>query len=305
MRFARAAVVAVIAAALPSLAAPDLDAEAGFEALRKGGVQDAKARFEAVIKRNPSDCAAAIARASTLPAADALKAMDSLSRAQGAPGWAKARSLRFLGDHRFAKGEYGKAADFYQQASKLDNSSEYRHLYALSAAMDGKADAARSIWAAIAEDRADAMSAEASSLLQCMDGSSKVPLECGGVKVSVGGSGGPPPPLPPPVAQASPPATATVNPPPAPVNPSPATSPAGQQAVYTVQVGAFGSKENADNLVRRLVGTYSDVYVSPTTSGDQTLYRVRVGSFVRREDADSLANRLLTGAGLSARVFEK
>jgi cell division septation protein DedD len=296
MRFARTAIV-VIAAALPSLAAPDLDAEAGFEALRKGGVQDAKARFEAVIKRNPSDCAAAIARASTLPPADALKAMDSLSRAQGAPGWAKARSLRFLGDHRFAKGEYGKAADFYQQASKFDNSSEYRHLYALSAAMDGSTDAARSIWAAIAEDRADAMSAEASSLLQCMQGSSKVPLECGGVKVSVGGSGGPPPPLPPPVAP--------VNSPSASVNPPPAATSAGQQVVYTVQVGAFGSKENADNLVRRLVETYSDIYVSPTTSGDQTLYRVRVGSFARREDADSLANRLLTGAGLSARVFEK
>jgi len=338
MRFATTAIIALIAVALPTLAAPDSDAEAAFEALRTGGVQEAKARFESAIKRNPSDHTIAFARAATLPAADALKAMDSLGRVQSAPGWVKARSLRFLGDHRFAKGDYKKAADFYLQASKLDNSSVYKHLYALSIAADGRLDTARVVWAAIAEDSADGMSAEAVSLLQqvAIAGQPPVPFSQ--------------PPAPPlvlaqgarvddkavapvnqqvapvsqqPVQQGSTQsagvddkAVAPVNQqqtpvsqPAVPVNQQQQTAPAaGQQektVLYTVQVGAFGSKDNADNLVKRLIATYGDVYVSPVASGDQTLYRVRVGSFSRREDAVALADKLITSAGLSARVFEK
>ncbi len=84
-----------------------------------------------------------------------------------------------------------------------------------------------------------------------------------------------------------------------PANPKPAGP------VFTIQVGAFASKENADNLVKRLTGKYDDITISPTASGDQTLYRVRVGSFQKKEDAVAFADKLIIEAGLSARVTEK
>jgi DedD protein len=86
-----------------------------------------------------------------------------------------------------------------------------------------------------------------------------------------------------------------------PVN-QPNNAPVG---IYTIQVGAFASKENADNLVARLKGKYEDITVSTTASGDQTLYRVRVGSFPRKEEAAAFADKLIIEAGLSARVTEK
>jgi len=77
------------------------------------------------------------------------------------------------------------------------------------------------------------------------------------------------------------------------------------EIIFTIQVGAFASRDNADNLVKRLTGKYDDITVTTAASGDQTLYRVRVGSFQKKEDAVVFADRLIIEAGLSARVTEK
>ncbi|MFP4015020.1 MAG: SPOR domain-containing protein [Chitinispirillaceae bacterium] len=74
---------------------------------------------------------------------------------------------------------------------------------------------------------------------------------------------------------------------------------------FTVQVGAFGSKENAENLRRKLGATYSGVTVLPTSKGDQTLYRVRVGEFGSRDEAKAFAEEKLEKAGLSTSIVEK
>jgi cell division septation protein DedD len=96
-------------------------------------------------------------------------------------------------------------------------------------------------------------------------------------------------------------------PPPAPASQPqiPVNSQQPPSTIFTIQVGAFGSKENADNMVTRLTGKYEDITISPTTAGDQTLYRVRVGSFPTRESAVAFADKMLTEAGMSARVVEK
>ncbi|MDR3013634.1 MAG: SPOR domain-containing protein [Chitinispirillales bacterium] len=73
---------------------------------------------------------------------------------------------------------------------------------------------------------------------------------------------------------------------------------------FTVQAGAFGSRDNADSMVRRLSENYSGVTISTTTNDGQTLHRVRVGSFQTREEAAALAEQI-TAAGVSARVVEK
>jgi len=126
--------------------------------------------------------------------------------------------------------------------------------------------------------------------------------------ISVTPSTPPPPPAPTaPAAQQNnaPPQTAAVNPQAAPANPNAPANPKPSEPSYTIQVGAFASKENADNLVKRLTGKYGDITVSTTGSGDQTLFRVRVGTFQKKEDAAAFADKLIIEAGLSARVMEK
>jgi cell division septation protein DedD len=287
---------------------------------------------------------ALLSSASTLSPKDALKMADSLSRAPAAPGRVKAMWLRIIGDHNFLKEDYNAAADAYQQASKLDSASTYRHLYALAIAMNGQTEAAREIWTRIALDKADAMSAEAEFMLAQLP---KPPAPPPPTPVAQPKAEPPNAPIAPPVNQPAtapaPTATAMANqstapsntpvstpakvddvkkpsPPPAPTAakaddakkppPTPAAPPVNlpsnaPEGTYTIQVGAFASKENADNLVTRLKGKYENITVSPIASGGQTLYRVRVGSFPRKEDAAAFADKLIIEAGLSARVTEK
>lgn len=77
-----------------------------------------------------------------------------------------------------------------------------------------------------------------------------------------------------------------------------------QKANFTIQVGAFGSKDNAENMVKKLSENYRDVIILPPAIGGPVLYRVRVGSFVKREEAEAAAQKLLA-AGMSPRVMEK
>ncbi|MDR2693819.1 MAG: SPOR domain-containing protein [Chitinispirillales bacterium] len=342
-------------------------ADAADEALKKGDLAEAVSQLEQTVKRAPADYGAILSYASTLPPKEALKIADSISRAPNAPGWAKARGLRLSGDHLFLKEEYKKAADTYLQASLLDNASTYRHLYALSIAMDGRTEAARTVWNGIALDKNDETGGEATRLLALLPApaaatdaaipvntpnntQASTAINTNAVKIdSVKTPSTPAAPVNPPVASANQQnntvtvdsvkarsaSTVPVNPPVAPVSqqngasrqttvgqpnntPVPATSSAvtaNTQAMpnsskpaapfFTIQVGAFASKENADNLVRRLTGKYDDITVSSTGSGDQTLYRVRVGSFQKKEDATAFADKLIIEAGLSARVTDK
>ncbi|MDR2577258.1 MAG: SPOR domain-containing protein [Chitinispirillales bacterium] len=197
---------------------------------------------------------AAVSRALTLPIRDALRVMDSLSRAQGVSGAARAESFRFLGDYQFTIGDYARAAEFYRRAAEFDTLPIYRELHAASVAAAG-----------------------------------------GGAVTA--------PAVQQPATPAQQPAPAAQQP--ITVNPQVVSVSPANTTVFTVQVGAFGSKANADNLVSRLSGTYSDITISETASGEQTLFRVRVGSFERREDAAAFADRLITTSGLSARVVER
>jgi cell division septation protein DedD len=216
---------------------------------------------------------AAVSHALALPVKDALRVMDSLSRAQGAPRAARAESLRFLGDYQFTKGNYGAAADFYKRASELDTLPLYRELHSVSIAAAGGGTAVVVAPPVSQQPAAPVNQPTAPAVQQT-------------------------PPVTPPAAQQTPPAAPVAQQP-------PPAAPSGDKTVFTVQVGAFGSKENADNLVNRLAGTFNDITISPTTSGDQTLFRVRIGSFENREDAAAFADRLITTSGLSARVVEK
>jgi cell division septation protein DedD len=283
-----------------------------------------------------SEYDAAILGALSLPAKDALRELDSLSRAQGAPGWVRAKSLKLLGDHQFMKADYKKSADFYRQASKFDNSSMYKFVYALALAADGQTGAAREILGAIVGDGADVMSGEASLLLQEIAPAGQPPIPPAPLaepsvksdnkqnttlynsQATSSNSQGKTPEISQNVPNADPKSidnkqNATVqvqqatssNQQTVQVQQVATSNPQQKVTLYTVQVGAFGSVENAENLYKKLSSTYSDITISPTTSGDQTLYRVRIGTFENRDDAAAFADKLITTAGLSARVFEK
>ncbi|MDD4294740.1 MAG: SPOR domain-containing protein [Candidatus Omnitrophica bacterium] len=71
---------------------------------------------------------------------------------------------------------------------------------------------------------------------------------------------------------------------------------------FTVQVGAFGSKDNAyalDNELKKL--GYSS-YVDVTYKKDYTLYKVKVGKFYGRLDAESVYDKLIR-QGYSAKIY--
>lgn len=48
---------------------------------------------------------------------------------------------------------------------------------------------------------------------------------------------------------------------------------------FTIQVGAFGNRENAERLAERLEAKYRNVHIIPYESSQGTFYRVRIGKF--------------------------
>jgi len=81
----------------------------------------------------------------------------------------------------------------------------------------------------------------------------------------------------------------------------PAGQPAGQPAStafqsdepqFTVQVGAFSTRANADRLQRGLQKKGYDAFVSESAGAENTLYRVRVGRFTDRHEAEKSCDQL-------------
>lgn len=74
-----------------------------------------------------------------------------------------------------------------------------------------------------------------------------------------------------------------------------------ERGAFSVQIGSFKNKRNAERLARKLSGKGYKAYVEvPAGSGDK-LYRVKVGPFKSREDADT-ASAHLKGDGYRNRI---
>ena len=59
-----------------------------------------------------------------------------------------------------------------------------------------------------------------------------------------------------------------------------------------MQLGSFGSRDNADRLVRDMIAKGFTAFVAPIKSGGRELYRVRVGPTRDRPSAEALAAQL-------------
>ena len=75
---------------------------------------------------------------------------------------------------------------------------------------------------------------------------------------------------------------------------------------WTVQVGAFRNRQQADAVQQGLIGAGFPVQVSALTADDgQARYRVRVGSFKARGEAERMAERLRAERSLATYVTTK
>jgi DedD protein len=85
---------------------------------------------------------------------------------------------------------------------------------------------------------------------------------------------------------------APVVPPPRDASPAPARPAAPGGTRYVVQLGSFGSRDNADRLVRDMTAKGFTTFIAPITTHGRELYRVRVGPTKDRASAEALAAQL-------------
>jgi peptidoglycan lytic transglycosylase len=68
---------------------------------------------------------------------------------------------------------------------------------------------------------------------------------------------------------------------------------------FTVQVGAFRERANAERLRDRLKASYSPIFIQQYDSPDSTFYRVRVGKISGEEAAQQYADQLRSKEGFT------
>jgi DedD protein len=77
----------------------------------------------------------------------------------------------------------------------------------------------------------------------------------------------------------------------------PATSGAGKIAV---QVGAFGTRKEADALAKRLSGRGYAVYVMNPSGDGKKVFRVRVGNYASNDEAQRVSAKLAAQENLKS-----
>jgi rare lipoprotein A len=75
------------------------------------------------------------------------------------------------------------------------------------------------------------------------------------------------------------------------------------EGFFTVQVGAFRDRANAERLRDRLSLTYSPIFIQQYDSADATFYRLRVGKVSGEDAANDLAAQLRSKEGFNTLVF--
>lgn len=71
---------------------------------------------------------------------------------------------------------------------------------------------------------------------------------------------------------------------------------------FVVQVGVFGKKENADNIVRKLKGAGISYYMVADSNGNRTLYRVYGGRSNNRNELNNLVPQINKLCGTQSKV---
>ena len=72
---------------------------------------------------------------------------------------------------------------------------------------------------------------------------------------------------------------------------------------FTVQIGAFRDRNNADRLRDRLSASYSPIFIQQYDSTDGAFYRVRVGKISGEQAAQEFADKLRDTEGFTTLIF--
>ena len=306
-----------------------------------GAEKDAKT-LEMAYRKNPADLKNRFAYAEVVPCSTAIWLYTEITSSEKAADSLKALSFSRLGDYSYARKDYPGSVENYRQAAKKSSLPVFRHKWALASMAAGDDMAAQSLWHTLSLEYGDEFSSMANyylGLLQVKKGnyqdamglfekcgkpdvkhywtiaSLAGKLECASMlglsekakeyseqlkpfqknlleKDLLGLSATDSVSL-----KSDLPAKTDLA--------SELDSVRSSLGLYTLQVGAFGSVENARNLQKKLSKEFKDVTMVEAMPGEQVFYRVRIGSFLSREEALKFASDSLTQAGLKYTVVEK
>lgn len=76
-----------------------------------------------------------------------------------------------------------------------------------------------------------------------------------------------------------------------------------EEGYFTVQVGSFRDRANAERLRGRLSPAYDPIFIQEFASSEGTFYRLRVGRVSGEDAANELAQRLRAKEGFTTLVF--
>jgi len=306
-----------------------------------GSAKDVKT-IEMAYRKNPADLNTRFAYAELAPCSTAIRLYTEITRSEKATDSLKALSFCRLGDYSFARKDYTASVENYRQAARKSSLPVFRHKWALASMAAGDNMTAQSLWHTLSLEYGDEFSDMANyylGLLQVKKGNYQDALslfeKCGKPDpkhywtiaslagklecVSVLGLNQKAKEY---SEQLKPfqknllekdllelSATDSVS-----LRSvssdrldlaSELDSVSSSLGLYTLQVGAFGSVENARNLQKKLSKEFKNVTMVEAKPGDQVFYRVRIGSFSSREEALKFASDSLAESGLKYTVVEK
>jgi tetratricopeptide (TPR) repeat protein len=313
----------------------------GLAALIKGDIQTAKSRLAAAYKKNSANPFIQMAYAQIAPCSTAVLLFKTIGETQTAPDSLRAAAYKQLGDYHYASSDYLKAIDNYRYASKYGNKPMYKHYWALCSYASGDTVSAKSLWHTLTLEHGDTIAEIANYHLglmftkqkawqeafSCFDKAGQPSVSKPWAVASLNGkiecakklgqndkaaqlekqldpwrdllleksdSGNS-------IISSATPLTPVAKP----VSSDTTNAKNDTAKIYTLQIGAFGSKENALVLEKKLKTDFPDVVTQVFSIEDKLFYRVRVGSFKSKESATAFGTDSLTKKGFSFRVMDK
>lgn len=83
------------------------------------------------------------------------------------------------------------------------------------------------------------------------------------------------------------------------------SAPAATKEQYTVQVGSFSTRDNAQEVYANLKKDFTTVSIQSAQVGENTFYRVHVGNFPNREGAEQFARRQIEPRKMTFKIVTR
>lgn len=317
----------------------DTNHTAGLRLLRQGDFQRAEKLLHEAYRSHPSDPVISADYAIVAPCSVAVSIYSSIAANTKVSDSLRAAAYGNLGDYSFVHSAFKTAAEKYKAASALYPDHRYLHLAASAYSALNDTAATRLIWNKIAADGKSGYRSRARYHLGLLDmnagaydsalrhlsmcgpvdtarswtiAAAAAKLECAirlGRKDSAAVFEKQLLPLRKELLETDLLDLAEIGAPDdrSPKRPQTSVPVAGPPfgSTYTLQVGAFGSADNAANLEKRLSARFRDVSVLPVTISDQVFYRVRVGSFASDSAAKAFGKDSLSAEDITFKVVVK